>query len=148
MYPTIGDSTGMVTPLHRAAKNGDEALALNLLGNRAFVDPHNPRDETPLYVAVESGHDGVGLILLKAKANYRRLPQRPRANAEQAETGPRQLTILDIACRRGLVKCATFIAKEMEHEYVKLSLVEQLRFECKLIKRKRIGMHESWTLSN
>ena len=121
----------MATPLHNAAKNGDETHAKNLLGNRAFVDPHNPQDETPLYVAVDSGHDGVGLILLQAKANYRNLPKRPRANAEQTTTGPRLLTILDIACRRGLVKCVTFITRDMEQEYAKLSLVEQLDYECK-----------------
>jgi hypothetical protein len=57
------------TPLHRAAKHGNEALALALVRARADKDAKDNEGSTPLHLAAKLGHEALALALVRAGAD-------------------------------------------------------------------------------
>ena len=146
----LRDKDGL-TPLHHAALYGNERVVKKLmeLDPRPDVNRRDKRGVTPLFVAVESGHDGVAVLLLKNEADAENRPWKSggggggrekrggaaTAKEEAAKEEANTLSILDLACREGLVECAKKVIMDLDYQYETQlhTSPEQLNFECTYI---------------
>ena len=80
------------TPIHIAAAGGNQGMVRILLRIGADSDALDRWERTPLHRAAENGHSAVVKELLEARSNVRR------------RYGPRELSPLDVAARRGYVE--------------------------------------------
>ncbi|MGI9338600.1 MAG: ankyrin repeat domain-containing protein, partial [Gammaproteobacteria bacterium] len=60
---------GDLPPLHLAAKDGDVASVIILIGNGADVNAKTKEDWTPLHFAAVQGETDIALFLVKAGAD-------------------------------------------------------------------------------
>ncbi len=65
----LAEADATVTPLHRAAGNGDVAAVRQLLEANAHIDARNARGETPLHYAARGGHVEVAQLLLECQCS-------------------------------------------------------------------------------
>ncbi|KAI4103194.1 MAG: hypothetical protein L6R37_003948 [Teloschistes peruensis] len=123
------DMKRMSTPLHTAAKNGDEAMIDLLIRHGAHLEAKDGELMTPLHYACEAGRDRAVLLLLNRKANIEVLGRRGmtplvcaaaagqnqvvevlcKKRASIKHTGEGSMTALHWACYNGHYEVADFL---------------------------------------